>query len=75
MPLDNDPNKLTIPEMYELTDQQYRGFVQDEGIFWIDHHDVLRETVSERPLATTLEQLDILIDELTKARVRMQPRG
>ena len=72
--LDDDLEIPDIPTMYEMSDDEYRDYVQDDGIFWVDHHDNLRERSTGRPIATTLEQFDILIKELMKHRDRMTPK-
>ena len=63
-----------IPTMYEMSDGDYIKFIQNEGVFYLDHHGILRCGISGRPLATTLEQIDILLEELGKCRAMMQPK-
>lgn len=65
---------VDIPTMRMLSDAQYRKFVQEDGLVHVDHHDVLRSSAAGYPLATTLEQFDILMEELQKLRSKMIPR-
>jgi hypothetical protein len=65
---------VDIPTMYGMSDEQYRDFIQAGGLMWIDHHEILRSYVAEYPIATTREQLDILIEELQRLRSKMIPR-
>ena len=65
---------VDIPTMTQLSDAEYRKFVQEDGLVFVDHHDVLRSSAAGYPLATTLEQIDILVEELQKLRSKMVPR-
>ncbi|MDU1368268.1 MAG: hypothetical protein E6927_25940 [Klebsiella michiganensis] len=40
-------------------------------LFWIDHHDFVRSTLSEEIFATNREQLDALIEHLQEYRNQM----
>jgi len=66
---------IDIPTMYDLSEEQYSKFIKQT--FDIDHHDVLRlqRGGDAAPLATTLEQLDLLISYLSYLRTRMVPKG
>ena len=59
------------PTMRNMTEEQYRRFVQNGELMYVDHHDVLRSYIADYPLAATREQLDILIEELQKLRGKM----
>ncbi len=65
---------LDIRTMNDMSDADYRDYVHGEGLMSVDHHDILRSSIAGYPLATTREQLDILIDELTQLRRKMVPR-
>ncbi len=67
---------IDIPTMHGLSDNEYRSHITEGGGdgFYVDHHDVLRDSVTARPLATTREQFDILMGELSRLRDRMTPR-
>jgi hypothetical protein len=65
---------IDIPTMYEMSEHNYREFLRHDGLTFVDHHGVLRSTPAEYPIATTQEQLDILIDELRRRRNKLQPR-
>lgn len=64
-----------IPMMYEMSGDDYREYVQQDSILWLDRNDILRDRVTGRPVATTREQLDILIEELQKHRGRMKSKS
>jgi len=66
---------IDIPTMRDLSDEDYREYVSKHGLMYVDHHEVLRSSVADYPLATSREQFDILIDELSKLRSRMEPRN
>ncbi len=66
---------VDIPTMYKMSDEQYRDFIQSGELLYVDHHEVLRSFVADYPLATTQEQLDILIQELQKLRNKMTRRS
>jgi DNA-directed RNA polymerase alpha subunit len=57
--------------MYKMSDEEYREFLQSEGLFFIDHK-ALRSSVADYPIATTREQLNILIEELQRRRGELE---
>lgn len=64
--------------MRAMSDDEYRNFIHQDslgGLIYVDHHEVLRSFVADYPLATTREQLDILIEELQRLRSKMIPRS
>ena len=65
---------VDIPTMYGLSDVGYRSYVR-QGLLFVDHHDVLRSGPAGYPLATTAEQLDILIEELGALRPGLPHKG
>jgi len=67
-----DIEATDIPTMAEMPDGEYRQFLASGGLFWIDHHDILRSTPAEYPLATSVSQLEILIEALQQCRHRMR---
>jgi hypothetical protein len=62
---------VDIPTMNGMSNEQYREFIRNDGLILVDHHDVLRSSIAGYPLATTREQLDILIQELQALRSKM----
>jgi hypothetical protein len=66
---------VDIPTMYGMSDEQYRDFLKQDGLMFVDHHEVLRDAIIGYPIATTREQLDILIEELQKLRGKMVERS
>jgi hypothetical protein len=74
IPISGEFESVDIPTMYEMSDQEYLEFIQNDGLMYVDHHEILRSSVAGYPLATTLEQIDILIKELQKTRSKLIPR-
>jgi hypothetical protein len=62
---------VDIPTMSKMSDEQYRKFVQGDGLFFIDHK-ALRSAVADYPIATTREQLNIFIEELQRRRCELE---
>lgn len=60
-----------IPTMSAMSKSEYWSFLKSGNLFWIDHHDIVRSTPAEYPLATTKSQLDMLIAALGELRDRM----
>ena len=69
-----DVESVDIPTMFEMPDNDYRDFVREEGLMFVDHHDILRSTAAAYPIATTREQLEILIEELQLIREKLRSR-
>lgn len=69
--LSREIEAVDIPTMFKMSDDQYRKFIEGEGLFFIDHN-ALRSSVADYPLATTREQLNILIEELQRRRRELE---
>ncbi|EMX0311127.1 hypothetical protein AAFZ98_001163 [Vibrio parahaemolyticus] len=61
---------IDIPSMMAMDDETYRKIVTTD-FFYVDSHENLRDVATDRPIATSLEQLDILIEELGNMRSSM----
>ncbi|MGC9466890.1 hypothetical protein, partial [Vibrio sp. 10N.261.54.E10] len=72
--LESKIRAMDIPSMYKLDDAAYREMVKTE-LFFVDSHDVLRDEITGHPIATSVEQLDILLEELNIMRSRMVSRN
>ena len=70
-----DVSSVDIPTMLQLTDERYQAFVDDLGLFDIDHHEILRCSRTGIPIATTREQIDIVIEWLNRHRDSLHPRS
>jgi hypothetical protein len=57
-----------------MPDEGYRNWIDPE-LMWVDHHDVLRDTHGEYPLATTSRQVRMLIQYLERVEQRMKAAG
>ncbi len=67
---------IDIQTMYDLSEEQYKDFIR--WTFDVDHHDILRlqrGSDGAPPLATTLEQLDMMISSLEHLREKMVPKS
>lgn len=67
-----DVESIDIPTMDSLSPQEYREYLKNEGLFLVDHHDILRSSGASYPLATSKEQLEILISELSKLKHKLR---
>ncbi|MEB2767327.1 hypothetical protein VC306_14265 [Citrobacter portucalensis] len=57
-----------LHDMSAMTMPEYRQALANGALFWVDHHDFMRSTLSGEILATNREQLDTLIEFLKKYR-------
>ncbi|MCJ1882316.1 hypothetical protein [Pseudomonas nitroreducens] len=62
---------IDIPTMHKLPRDQYGEYVRS-SLFWVDHHDVLRATQGEYPIATSAAQVEELIDYLKEVAQQMK---
>lgn len=60
---------MDIPTMESLAPQSYRNYLEE--LMWVDHHDVLRAAHGDYPLATSREQIDLMIGFLQATKARM----
>lgn len=63
-----------IPTMQSMPNSEYFSYI-DNSLFWVDHHDVLRATHGEYPIATSSEQVELLISHLKSVADRMRKAG
>lgn len=63
-----------IPTMREMPDVGYTNYL-DGGVFFTDHHDVLRVVHGDYPIATTPHQVELLIGYLEGVMSRMIASG
>jgi hypothetical protein len=68
-----DVTAVDIPTMFEMSDDEYRVYAKD-GLLFTDHHGVLRSAPARYGIATTREQVDILISVLEELRWEVSPR-
>ncbi|EPO8266891.1 hypothetical protein ACUGB8_002905 [Raoultella planticola] len=60
-----------LRDMSAMPTVEYRQVLKNGALFWIDHHDFVRSTLSEEILATNREQLDAMIEHLQEYRNKM----
>lgn len=55
---------LEIGDLEVLTVQEYKEYLEEENIFYIDSHGALISTGKDRPMVATKKQMQILIEHL-----------
>ncbi|MGV6394524.1 hypothetical protein ACTUVN_004488 [Pseudomonas caspiana] len=60
-----------IPAMRSMSGPEYTGYLE-HSLFWTDHHEVLRATHGEYPIATNPEQVERLITWLKEVADEMR---
>ncbi|EJZ8388386.1 hypothetical protein ABQ473_25900 [Klebsiella oxytoca] len=60
-----------LHDMSAMPTVEYRKALANGALFWIDHHDFVRSTLSEEIFATNREQLDAMIEHLLEYRNKM----
>lgn len=69
--IDTDANAVDIPSMHKMPINEYASYV-DGGLFFVDHHGVLRAVLGEYPIATTSKQVEHLISYLKGVAEKMR---
>jgi len=69
--IDTDANAVDIPSMHKMPLEEYASYV-DGGLFFVDHHEVLRAVLGEYPIATTSKQVEHLISYLHVVAEKMR---
>ncbi|MNH88011.1 hypothetical protein D3C81_727770 [compost metagenome] len=69
--IDTDANAVDIPSMHKMPLDEYASYV-DGGLFFVDHHEVLRAVLGEYPIATTSKQVEHLISYLQVVAEKMR---
>lgn len=67
-----DITAIDIITMEVLSKHDYEQYLNDEGLFYIDHHEVLRSRGAGFPIATSKEQIQVLIKHLEKQIPKMR---
>jgi hypothetical protein len=65
-----DVEAVDIQTMAAMSLSDYNKYLRD-GLFFIDHHDVLRSAPAQYPLAVTKEQYKALMAYLTALEPRI----
>lgn len=63
---------VDIPTMASMPINDYTEYIED-GLFFVDHHDILRALPGAYPIACDQKQLQALIDYLEEIKSRMTP--
>lgn len=60
-----------IPTTYFMTDKCYKEFIESNRLFYLDHHDILRYSITGAPIATSRKQIEMLIAKLHVFKAQM----
>ena len=69
--IDTEANAVDIPSMYKMPPNEYSSYV-DGGLFFVDHHEILRAVLGDYPIATTVDQVELLIGYLKGVAEKMR---
>lgn len=69
--VETEGEALDIPSMRELDDDAYAAYLRDT-LFFVDHHDILRSSLGEYPVATSERQVRRFIRYLEEVAARMK---
>jgi hypothetical protein len=61
---------VDIETMYKMSPEEYRQYLE-EGLMYVDHHDILRSMAAGYPLATTRAQFTALMNYLRELEPRV----
>lgn len=67
-----DESAADIPEMRAMSLAEYQTYIENE-LFFVDHHDVLRSSMGQYPLAVTREQMQALITYFESIQSKVGP--
>ena len=61
--IDIGTDVVDIPTMQSMSAAEYASYIEN-SLLWVDHHDVLRATHGDYSIATSSEQVELLINHL-----------
>ena len=61
-----------IDDLETTTVKKYRRLLSSDALFFVDHHDFLRSSLTGEIFATNREQVEAMIEYLWKIRRRMR---
>ncbi|MCY1447948.1 hypothetical protein D9M71_645920 [compost metagenome] len=61
--IDIGTDVVDIPTMQSMSAAEYSSYIEN-SLLWVDHHDVLRATHGDYSIATSSEQVELLINHL-----------
>ena len=67
--IENDTEVADTQTMDRMSNDEYREYLEN-GLIFMDLHDVLHSYITGHPIAANREQLDILIELLQEMRLR-----
>lgn len=65
---------VDIPTMQSMDAREYMAYISN-SLLWVDHHDVLRANHGDYSIATTSEQVELLINHLRDVAEGMRRAG
>lgn len=69
--IDDEAIAFDIPSMQQLPANEYSSYVEG-GLFFVDHHEILRAVIGDYPVATTVDQVELLIGYLHRVAEKMR---
>ncbi len=67
-----DVEAIDILTMESLSLEEYREYLKSEGLFMVDHHDILKSSGAGYPIALSKVQLEVYISELEKIKHQLR---
>ncbi|WP_333854158.1 hypothetical protein [Leclercia sp.] len=64
-------DQFGLHDMSTMPTAEYQQALADGALFWIDHHDFVRSTLSGEIFATNKEQLEVMIEHLKEYLSKM----
>ena len=68
----HENRSIDVPTMQKMSAKEYREFLREEELLYLDIEGILRLSPGGNPVATSKQQLDILIEELRQCRAQMK---
>lgn len=72
--IDIGTDVVDIPTMQSMSVAEYSSYIEN-SLLWVDHHDVLRATHGDYSIATSSEQVELLINHLKIVSDAMRRAG
>ena len=70
--VNTDVESIDVHTMESLSLEEYREYIKNEGLFMVDHHDILRSSGTGYPIALSKAQLEVYISELEQIKDQLR---
>jgi hypothetical protein len=71
----HENRSIDVPTMQKMSAKEYREFLREEELLYLDIEGILRLSPDGNPVASSKQQLDILIEELRQCREQMKGKA